>query len=72
MMKGYNTGDGYMGLVEGRYILFASESEYYDYMNDQEQAENIILRTSEVWYTWVIIDNCKRRCCHAKRDESEV
>ena len=59
MMKGYNTGDGYMGLVEGRYILFASESEYYDYMNDQEQAENIILRTSEVWYTWVIIDNCE-------------
>lgn len=34
MMKGYNTGDGYMGLVEGRYILFASESEYYDYMNN--------------------------------------
>lgn len=33
-MKGYHTGDGYMGLVEGRYILFASESEYYDYMND--------------------------------------
>ena len=34
MMKGYHTGDGYMGLVEGRYILFASESEYYDYIND--------------------------------------
>lgn len=33
-MKGYHTGDGYMGLVEGRYILFSSESEYYDYMND--------------------------------------
>ena len=34
MMKGYHTGDGYMGLVEGRYILFSSESEYFDYMND--------------------------------------
>ncbi len=34
MMKGYHTGDGYMGLVEGRYILFSSESEYYDYIND--------------------------------------
>ena len=34
MMKGYHTGDGYMGLVEGRYILFSSASEYYDYMND--------------------------------------
>lgn len=31
-MKGYLTGNGYMGYVEGRYILFASESDYYDYM----------------------------------------
>jgi hypothetical protein len=31
-MKGFNTGDGYMGLVEGRYILFASESDYYEYI----------------------------------------
>ena len=28
-MKGFNTGDGYMGLVNGKYILFASESELY-------------------------------------------
>ena len=34
VMKGFNTGDGYMGLVNGKYILFASESDYYDYMND--------------------------------------
>lgn len=33
-MKGFDTGSGYMGFVEGRYILFASEEEYYDYMND--------------------------------------
>ena len=26
-MKGFNTGDGYMGLVDGKYILFASESD---------------------------------------------
>lgn len=31
-MKGYNTDKGYMGYVEGRYMLFASEEEYYDYM----------------------------------------
>lgn len=30
-MKGFNTGDGYMGLVDGKYILFASESDYYEY-----------------------------------------
>lgn len=34
-MKGYNTGDGYMGFVDGRYILFASEADYYEYMTDQ-------------------------------------
>ena len=29
-MKGYNTENGYMGYVEGRYVLFASESDYLD------------------------------------------
>lgn len=33
-MKGYATQNGYMGFVEGRYILFASESDYYEYMED--------------------------------------
>lgn len=33
-MKGYSTGNGFMGYVEGRYILFASESDYYEYMED--------------------------------------
>lgn len=33
-MKGYSTHNGYMGFVEGRYILFASEADYYDYMED--------------------------------------
>ncbi len=31
-MKGYITASGYMGLVEGRYILFASEEEYLEYL----------------------------------------
>lgn len=31
-MKGYYTKQGYMGLVNGRYMLFASESDYYDYI----------------------------------------
>ena len=33
-MKGYVIEAGYMGYVEGRYMLFASEEEYYDYMED--------------------------------------
>ncbi len=31
-MKGYEVANGFMGLVDGVYMLFASESEYYDYM----------------------------------------
>lgn len=30
-MKGYITANGYMGLVEGRYILFASEEDYEEF-----------------------------------------
>lgn len=33
-MKGYAVADGYMGLVEKTYMLFASEADYIDYMND--------------------------------------
>lgn len=33
-MKGYATSNGFMGYVEDRYILFASEADYYDYMED--------------------------------------
>lgn len=31
-MKGYVTASGYMGMVEGEYILFASEEEYKEYL----------------------------------------
>lgn len=34
-MKGYNTANGYMGLVDGRYMLFVSEEEYREYMENQ-------------------------------------
>ena len=34
-MRGYFTANGYYGLVEGRYLLFASESEYLDMMQDR-------------------------------------
>ena len=33
-MKGYDTSNGYMGYVECKYILFASEQEYYEFMED--------------------------------------
>jgi len=30
-MKGYVTDSGYMGYVDDRYVLFASESDYVEY-----------------------------------------
>ena len=33
-MKGYITGEGYMGYVNGKYMLFASESENKEYMEE--------------------------------------
>ncbi len=33
-MKGYTTASGYMGYVEGEYILFASETEYREYVEE--------------------------------------
>ena len=29
---GYSIGCGYMGLVDGEYILFACEEDYWDYI----------------------------------------
>lgn len=34
-MDGYYTSYGYMGLVAGRWILFVSETEYYDYILEE-------------------------------------
>jgi hypothetical protein len=37
-MRGYFTATGFYGMVDDRYMLFASEAEYYEYMepNDEE------------------------------------
>ena len=34
-MKGYSISDGYMGFVDGRYMLFASEEEYQEYLEEE-------------------------------------
>ena len=31
-MKGYFTESGYMGFVDGRYMLFASEEDYREFI----------------------------------------
>ncbi len=33
-MKGYAVSDGYMGMVEGIYMLFASEGDYREYIGN--------------------------------------
>lgn len=33
-MKGYHTSNGYMGYVDGKCILFASDKEYFEFMED--------------------------------------
>jgi len=35
-MKGYVTSNGYMGLVDGKYVLFASERDYLEYAEDED------------------------------------
>jgi len=33
-MKGYTVLDGYMGYVNGAYMLFSSEADYREYLED--------------------------------------
>lgn len=37
MLKGYYVPYGYMGYVEGKYMLFASEADYVDYVKGDEE-----------------------------------
>ena len=34
IMKGYSVESGYMGLVDGKYMLFACEEDYLEYIRD--------------------------------------
>lgn len=33
-MKGYVVNEGYMGYINGRYMLFACEDDYREYWNE--------------------------------------
>ena len=41
-MKGYVVNDGYMGYVNGKYMLFSCEEDYREYMSEEQivQKEN--------------------------------
>lgn len=36
MECGYFTPDGYEGLVDGQWMLFATEEDYYEYVKENE------------------------------------
>ena len=38
-MKGYFTAEGYYGLIDGKYVLFASESDYIEIYNSSKELE---------------------------------
>lgn len=37
-MSGYFTYNGYMGYVDGKYMLFASEGDYREYISVRSEA----------------------------------
>lgn len=41
MPYGYNTPNGYFGLIDGEFILFATEEEYYDIFMERKNNEQI-------------------------------
>ena len=36
-MKGYYVDGGYMGYVDGRYMLFAGEEDYFEYLEEMQR-----------------------------------
>lgn len=43
MRKGYPVNCGYMGYIEdeGRYMLFSTEDDYNEYLEDLQKAQNM-------------------------------
>ncbi len=35
-MRGYYIGSGFMGYVDGQYMLFVSEAEYEEYLSEEQ------------------------------------
>ena len=61
-MKGYIISNGYMGYVDGEYMLFATEEEYYEYISEsmsdaapaarRDRASAEAGATSMAWARW--------------------
>lgn len=42
MGYGYLTNNGYYGMVDGRYILFATEEEYLEFIEERKDENDTI------------------------------
>lgn len=40
MLYGYLTGNGYYGMVDGQYILFATEEEYFEFLEERKNDDD--------------------------------
>ena len=64
-MKGYDTSNGYMGYVEGKYILFASEQEYFEFIDSALDMDIRLSVTRRNWWVKDIIRIQKMDWMHA-------
>ena len=48
-MKGYSVDCGYMGLVNGKYMLFASEEEYREYLENRFEEDSLGMNPARSW-----------------------
>jgi hypothetical protein len=47
MLKGYPIDVGYMGYVNGRYMLFETEDAYYKYCEEKEFQNDLLMEQQE-------------------------
>ncbi len=40
MAYGYITTNGYYGMVDGKYILFATEEEYFEFLEERNNEDD--------------------------------
>ena len=67
-MKGYNTADGYMGYVDGEYLLFASETDYREWLESYEVAalDYLVKPVSYPRFCRSLERACRRICQQAE------
>ena len=71
-MKGYNTENGYMGFVDGEYQFFASEADYRDWVEEQEEREMLFGLVLVAYVGLRIIAKLTKRYMQCGKGEAEM